>query len=159
MYLYVCIHWGMWVRGWCLLVVTHKPCVDQPWIYQITNCIMTLSFITTLKHSTFKFIQTLQPQVFGQDITRRTSRFFIGHRPPHVYLTSCMGFFLPGLPPPFLHTASDQKLEAGTAWERSYECGASTVAGLIPRHVWEPEDEASSYIASQIMDWGTHGLK
>ena len=27
---------------------------------------------------------------------------------------------LPGLSPLFLHTASDQKLEAGTAWEQSY---------------------------------------
>ena len=58
-----------------------------------------------------------------------------GNVPLHVYLTSCKGLFLPGLPPPFLHTASDQKLEAGSAWEWGYECGASTVAGLIPRHV------------------------
>ena len=27
---------------------------------------------------------------------------------------------IPGLPPPFLHTASDQKLYGGKAWERSY---------------------------------------
>ena len=27
----------------------------------------------------------LQSQVLGQDVTRRTSRFFVGHRPPHVY--------------------------------------------------------------------------
>ena len=64
----------------------------------------------------------LQSQVLGQNITRRTLRFFVGHRPPHiyshVYLTSRTWLFLPGLPPPFLHTASDQKLEAGTAWER-----------------------------------------
>ena len=39
---------------------------------------------------------------------------------PHVYLTSCTSFFLPGLPLPFLHTASDQKLELGTAWEQGF---------------------------------------
>ena len=27
--------------------------------------------------------------------------------------------FPSGLPPPFLHTASDQKLEAGMAWEQA----------------------------------------
>ena len=36
----------------------------------------------------------------------------------------------PGLPPPFLHTASDQKLEAGTAWER----GCTVVDALILIH-------------------------
>ena len=63
-------------------------------------------------------------QVLGQNITGRTSRFFVRHRPPsvypHVYLTSRTCLFLPGLPPPFLHTVCDQKLEAGTAWERGY---------------------------------------
>ena len=39
---------------------------------------------------------------------------------PHIYLTSHTSLFLPGLSPPFVHTASDQKLEAGTAWERGY---------------------------------------
>ena len=36
----------------------------------------------------------LQSQVLGQSIRRKTSRFFVGHRPPHVclyvYLVSCM---------------------------------------------------------------------
>ena len=27
---------------------------------------------------------------------------------------------VPGLPPPFLHTASDQKLDGRKAWERGY---------------------------------------
>ena len=27
---------------------------------------------------------------------------------------------LPGFPPPYLHTVSDQILEVGTAWERGY---------------------------------------
>jgi len=47
----------------------------------------------------------LQSQVFGQGITRRTSRFFVGNHPPHVYphvyLTSCTSLFLLGLSPPF----------------------------------------------------------
>ena len=38
----------------------------------------------------------------------------IWHRPPHINLTSHTWLFLPGLPPPFSHTASDQKLESGT---------------------------------------------
>ena len=30
----------------------------------------------------------------------------------------CVSPDLPGLPPPYLHTASDQRLEAGMAWEQ-----------------------------------------
>ena len=37
----------------------------------------------------------------------------------------------PGLPPPFLHTASDQKLDGGKAWERGYElCQLLAPSGL-----------------------------
>ena len=50
---------------------------DQPQIYQIMSCIDTV-------------FRTLQSQVFGQDIRRRISRFFIRYRPPRVYQTSCM---------------------------------------------------------------------
>ena len=39
---------------------------------------------------------------------------------PHVYLTSCMRLNLPGVPPLFLHTASDKKLEMEMTWERGY---------------------------------------
>jgi len=46
----------------------------------------------------------------------------VGHRPPYVYHLSTWrnGTWsnLPGLPPPYLHTVSDQILEVGTAWER-----------------------------------------
>ena len=102
----------------CMMSCRHeggKPGVDQPRIYRITSC----------NDAVFRMLQS---QVFGQDITRRTSRFFIGHRPPHiyphiyphvyphiyphiyphVYLTSCTWLFLPGLPSLFLHTASNQ---------------------------------------------------
>ena len=51
------------------IVVTHKLCVDQPQVYQTTSCIDTV-------------FRMLQSQVLGQDITGRTSRFFVGHRPP-----------------------------------------------------------------------------
>ena len=63
------------VRGWCQIVVTHKLCVDQPLVYWTTNCIDAV-------------FRMLQSQVIGQDITRKTSRFFVGHHPPHVY--SCL---------------------------------------------------------------------
>ena len=39
---------------------------------------------------------------------------------PSHYLMSCTWVLLPGLPPPYLHTANDQKLEAGTSWEWGY---------------------------------------
>ena len=54
--------------------------------------------------------------------------------PPHVYLTSRMWLFLPGLPPLFLHTVSDQKLEVGTAWERGYWSphGRTTCMNKLP---------------------------
>ena len=69
----------------------------------------------------------LQSQVLRQDITRRTSRFFVGHRPPHVYprphvyLTSRTWLFLPGLPLRF-YTVSDQD------WSRERPGNAATCA-------------------------------
>ena len=46
-----------------------RLCVDQPQVKQTTS------------------FRTLRSQVLRQDIlrTRRTLRFFVGHRPPHVY--------------------------------------------------------------------------
>ena len=60
-------------------------------------------------------------KAWEKDITRRTSRFFVGHRPPsrlpsrlpdvtHVTLS-------PRPSPPFLY-CKRSKLEPGTAWER-----------------------------------------
>ena len=57
--------------------VTHKPCIDQPRIYRIMSC----------NNAVF---QTLQ---CGQDITRRTSRFFVGHICPPP--PSCLPSRLP----------------------------------------------------------------
>ena len=45
-----------------------KLCIDQPQIYQITSYIDAIFL-------------TLQSQLFGQDIRRRTPRFFVRHRP------------------------------------------------------------------------------
>ena len=42
------------------------------------------------------------------------------HVYPYIYLMSCTWLLLPGLPRLFLHNASDQKLEVGTAWEWGY---------------------------------------
>ena len=46
------------------------------------------------------------------------------HCPPSVYPLSTwhyhMWLYLPGRPSPFLHNASDPKLELGKAWEQSY---------------------------------------
>ena len=65
----------------------------------------------------------------GQDITR-TSRFFVGHHPPHVYLSSHTWLFLPGLPLLFLHTASDQKL--AWRWEQpGNEATRSLILGVL----------------------------
>ena len=65
--------------GRCPIVVTHKLCVDQPRVYRTTKCIDTVFRMTHF-------------QVLEQNITGRTSRFFVRHRPPsvypHVYLTS-----------------------------------------------------------------------
>ena len=61
--------------GGCPIVVTHEPCVDQPRIHRIMSCIDAI-------------FQILQSQVFGQDITRRTSRFFVRHCPLVATLTS-----------------------------------------------------------------------
>ena len=46
---------------------------------------------------------------------------FIEHRCPCVYVLPSVYLTwpnLPGLPPPYLHTASNQILEVGTAWEQ-----------------------------------------
>ena len=103
-----CVTSGRREGGRCLIVVIHKLCVDQPRVYHTTSCIDAV-------------FQMLQSQVLGQDITRRTSRFFVGHRPPsrlpsrlpdvtHVTLS-------PRPSPPFLY-CKRSKLEPGTAWER-----------------------------------------
>ena len=61
--------WGV-VPNCC----NYKHCIDQPQVYRTTSCIDAV-------------FPTLQSQVLGQDTTRRTSRFFVGHRPPSVYLS------------------------------------------------------------------------
>ena len=100
--------------GRCPIVVTHKVRVDQPWVYRTMNCIDAV-------------FQTLQSQALGQDITRRTSIFFVWHCPPpsrlpsrlpDVYLTSRMWLFLPGLLLCFC-TLQAIKNWMGTAWDEA----------------------------------------
>jgi len=54
-------------------------------------------------------------------VRHETAITTVRHRPPCVYLLSTWRNHtwrnLPGLPPPYLHTVSDQILEVGTAWE------------------------------------------
>ena len=58
----------------------------------------------------------------------------IGHRPLCVYYLStwcnCTWPNLPGLPPPYSHTVSDQILEVGMAWERGYVCVIGRLCSL-----------------------------
>jgi len=67
---------------------------------------------------------TLWPPALGPTVQERVLRFFVRHCPPCVYpLTTWSNHMwpnLPGLPPLYLHTASDQILEVGTAWEWGY---------------------------------------
>ena len=135
------VFWSLALRGkgweirslaWCQRRVVpdrcnSQTCIDQPLVYQTTSCIDTV-------------FRTLQSQVFGQDITRRTLRFFIRccppHIYPHVYLTSCTWLYFPGFPPPFLHTASDQKLDAGNGLGTRltfthFMCGRDGNGGMI----------------------------
>ena len=90
---------GRYEGGWCPIIATHKPCVDQPRIYQITSCIDAV-------------FRMLQSQAFGQDVT-------LCWAPPPPLMASCLPSCLPDvmhvtLSPrpfsPFLHTTSDQKL-------------------------------------------------
>ena len=74
------------VRGWCLMVVTHKLCVDQPQVYR-TSCI----------DAVFRMLQS-RTRYYKKDpkILRRASPLTFS---PHIYLTSHTRFFLPGLSP------------------------------------------------------------
>ena len=55
--------------------------------------------------------------------------------PPSVYLGRrdvIHMINIPGLPPPFLHTASDQKLDGGKAWKQGY-ISASRVEKVLSK--------------------------
>ena len=66
------------MRGQCLIIATYKPCVDQPWIYQIMSCIDAVFWM-------------LQSQAFGQDITQKTSRIFVRH---HLFSNGLMSILM-----------------------------------------------------------------
>ena len=58
----------------------------------------------------------LWPPALRPVVKEMVLRFFIGHQPYCVYCQSTWHHMqpdLPGLPPPYLHTASDQRLEVG----------------------------------------------
>ena len=62
------------------------------------------------------------------DITRKGFEIF----PPHLSTWHhCSWPNLPDLPPPYLHTASNQRLVVGMAWEWGYRSRPSTEALLI----------------------------
>ena len=84
--------WG----GRCPIIVTHKPCVDQPQIYQIivlTLFFQCCSFWTRYYKKDLKILHRAPPPSCLPDVV-------------HVTLSSRPS-------PPFLHTASDQKLDCG----------------------------------------------
>ena len=91
-----------WGGGRCPIVVTHNFALISLKSTE-QQAVMTLSF----EHYSLKFLDKMS-QEGPWDSCRAPPPT------PHVYLTSRMWLFLPGLLPPFLHTASDQKLEAGT---------------------------------------------
>jgi len=73
------------------------------------------------KHSqgTISWIHCLQHQGL---VDAKRKLLQSGYHPPCVYHLStwCHRTWpnLPGLPPPYLHTTSDQRQEVGVAWER-----------------------------------------
>ena len=69
--------------------------------------------------------QTLQSQVLGQNVYYMKKLKILHWAPPPSRLSSWLPevmhvTFSQAFPPLFLQTASDQKLEVGTAWERGY---------------------------------------
>ena len=81
----------------------------------------------TLISLEYKTVLTLSFKCYGlkfldKILQEEPQGSFVGHHPP-LCLPSCVPdvahmTLSPGLPPPLLHTASDQKLEAEMAWER-----------------------------------------
>ena len=59
-----------------------------------------------------------------------TIHSFKGPPPSSVYLANhlCDKWYIPWLSPLFLHTASNQKLDGGKAWERNYALAVYVVS-------------------------------
>ena len=69
--------------------------------------------------------ERLKLKHLGQKLQEKTSSLFFqpGTSPPSVYTDVIHVIKLDqAFPPPFLQTASDQKLDSGKAWERAYHC-------------------------------------
>ena len=75
-------------------------------------------FVLNQELYTFHFANVRNSSAWGRNY--KISRSFDGGPlPPSVYVDSDVihVIMVPGLPLPFLHTASDQKLDGGKAWE------------------------------------------
>ena len=49
--------WG----GRCLIIVTHKVCVDQPWVYQTTSCLSNRIVLSSWTRYSKKDLKILRP--------------------------------------------------------------------------------------------------
>ena len=58
-------------------IIIHKLCIDQPQVYRTINCIDTAS-------------QMFWSLVLGENITRKTSRFFVSTPPPLSFIPPCV---------------------------------------------------------------------
>ena len=72
-------------------------------------------------------------QRLGQKRQNKVSSSFFrcGTLPRKTLISFTWQKNIPGLPPPFLHTTSDQKLDSGKTWERSY-----VPPQLVPYGAW-----------------------
>ena len=84
------------------------------------------------------------------------SRFFVGQRLPCVYPQSNWHNHawsdLPGLPPPYLYTTSDQILEMGIAWEQGHPWTADMLLSFqsptcsVGISFWKTESVGKKYL-------------
>ena len=70
----------------------------------------------------FFALQTFEtPAVWGRNYKVRPQAHFFNGRPPlSTWVDTDVTFNSPRPPLPFLHTASDQKLDGGKVWEQGY---------------------------------------
>ena len=110
--------------AWGVVTNHYNLCIDQPQVYQTTSCTDTAFW-------------TLQSQFLGQDMTKRTWRFFVRHCPPPCVYPSFS--LVPSLQYEVTyhcihHCACDWQYPSGLPrWSKSGQ--------------WQrPEKEASQYI-------------
>ena len=108
------------VRGWCL-IVTHKPCIDQPWIYRITSCI----------DAVFRVTYMTSGRLEGRCEEAVPDKESWG--PSCNILSTWTVTFSQDLPLRFCILPAIKKREAGTALERSYTVIWLLLSSLIFR--------------------------